>query len=330
MQLPPTIWDQMTKLTVLVIGDVMVDKYIRGTIDRISPEAPVPVVRVNEYDARLGGAANVALNIHALGAKAVLCAVAGSDSAGETLIAQMNHYNLPTSGIVRLNNRPTTTKTRIISGHQHIVRIDEEFDAPLEQNAEQEVLEKIIELLPEMDVIIFEDYDKGVITPRIIATVVSLAREHDIPVIVDPKKRNFLDYAGVSLFKPNLKELQEGLNMSVDKSDIKSIQEAVDKVRDELSCTAVLLTLSEFGVYADNGRDKLHLPAHVREIADVSGAGDSVISVAALAYALKLPLATIAELANLAGGLVCEHSGVVPIDLASLKKESEGLTEDHA
>lgn len=317
------IWNKMTGLTALIIGDVMLDKYIWGSIDRISPEAPVPVVHVKKKDARLGGAANVAVNIKALGATPLLCAVTGEDESGEILVARLKDQDISDEGIIRLAKRPTTTKTRIISGHHHVVRIDDETDVSLAEDCLARLTDRIMDLMPRADVIIFEDYDKGVVSVDLIKSVVDKAKVLGIPVVVDPKKRNFLSYHGVQLFKPNLKELAEGLNREIDKSDSASVSAAIDELRGKIGCDHVLVTLSEYGVFADSGSEKFNYPAHRREIADVSGAGDSVISVAALAYALKLPLNVVALLANLAGGLVCEHPGVVPIELDKLKKEAE-------
>ncbi len=313
-------------LKVLVIGDVMIDAYIWGGVERISPEAPVPVVRITKRDYRLGGAANVALNVQSLGAAPFLCAVIGDDEPGQRLRQRMEDWGLDDSGIVSSAERPTTIKTRVLSGHQHVVRVDEETDQPLSQAEENNLMSRISKLLPGMDVIIFEDYDKGVVTPSIIQQVVKLADRESIPVVVDPKRRNFFDYKGVQLFKPNLKELKEGLNVTFDKKDREAVRKHVGTLRDKLQCEAVMVTLSELGVYIDDGQSTEFVDAHVREISDVSGAGDTVISVAALCRALDLSPAAIATLANLAGGLVCEHLGVVPVDKAVFLREAEKLT----
>jgi len=213
-----------------------------------------------------------------------------------------------------------------MSGHQHVVRVDEETDQNLSAAEESGLLARIERLIPGMDVIIFEDYDKGVITPALIKRVSELARAENIPVVVDPKKRNFFAYEKVSLFKPNLKELKEGLNVAFDKKDRLAVKEHVNSLRNKLGCESVMVTLSELGVYIDDGSAGEFVDAHVREISDVSGAGDTVISVAALCRALELPSVTIATLANLAGGLVCEHLGVVPIDRTTFLKEAEKLS----
>jgi len=319
------ILEAFNKLKVLIIGDVMIDAYIWGAVERISPEAPVPVVRATKRDYRLGGAANVALNIDSLGAKPILCAVIGDDESGNNLKGRLEEKNMSTDGLVVSSSRPTTVKTRVLSGHQHVVRVDEETDKELTDDEQVELLKKIEELLPTADVVIFEDYDKGVITEKVIDKTVSLAKANNIPTVVDPKKRHFLSYNGVTLFKPNLKELKEGLKLDFEKSDQDAIEKAVDRLVDHIKCDAALITLSERGVYIKNSKENHLIPAHRREIADVSGAGDTVISLVALSVALNLSPYLIAALSNLGGGLVCEHVGVVPIDKTDLKREAGKL-----
>ncbi len=307
---------------ILIIGDVMVDAYIWGSVDRISPEAPVPVIRAKEKDFRLGGAANVALNILALGAQPIMCALVGGDSNGEKFIKRTTERGIDTSGIVVSTERPTTVKTRIIASQQHIVRVDEETDAAASDLEEAALLNKIEALLPSCDGIIFEDYDKGAITPAIIKKTVDLAKKNSIPTVVDPKKRNFLNYHGVTLFKPNLKELKEGLKIDFNVENQKELGQATNQLIERLQCGAALITLSEYGVVIKDTANSYAVKAHLREIADVSGAGDTVISIAGLCVAMGMPLQIVAELSNLGGGLVCEHVGVVPIDKEVLKKEA--------
>lgn len=316
------VFDAFNKLTMLVIGDIMLDSYIWGHVARVSPEAPVPIVRVKKRDYRLGGAANVALNIQALGAKPILCALVGEDDSGNKLLDCLDQQNMSREGIVVSKNRPTTIKTRIIASHQHVVRVDDESDQELVKDEEQELLRQIEMLIPKCDAIIFEDYDKGVINASLIERTVALANKKGIPTIVDPKKRNFLAYKGVTLFKPNLKELREGLKLDIDGADQQQVEKAVGILRKQLNA-GVLVTLSEHGVYIDYKSDKKKLEAHTREIADVSGAGDTVVSIAGLCVALDLEPSLIAALSNLGGGLVCEHTGVVPIDKEELLKEAK-------
>ena len=317
--------NSFTGVKVLVIGDVMVDRYIRGSVERISPEAPVPVVRVKGKDFRLGGAANVGLNLRALGAIPYVCSVIGKDEGGEEVLVRFREKGLPAEGLIESSARMTTVKSRVMSGHHHVVRIDEEDDKELAKE-ECDQLKSIIEkLLPQCDVIIFEDYDKGVITPDLIQFVVEKAAELSIPTIVDPKRRNFYAYKGVTLFKPNLKELKEGLNRSIDKNNEEEIRQAVTETIQQLQCEGMLLTLSDAGVYIDLNEASHFIAAHYRDVADVSGAGDTVVSVAALCVAKGLPAHRIAALSNLAGGLVCEHLGVVPVDKDHFIKEASKL-----
>lgn len=311
----------------LVVGDVMTDAYLWGRVDRISPEAPVPVVQVTDRSARLGGAANVALNAHAFGATAIVAAVVGDDDAARTLFGLFDQHQLPVHGLVRSAARRTTVKTRIIAGHQHIVRVDEEQEDPIAPPDEDQLLE-VVDTIIERDkpgVIVLEDYDKGVLTPRTIAVIIARAAAAGIPVAVDPKKRNFTAYRGVDLFKPNLKELREGLKTEVVPGETHSLRKAAAALKQTLDNKATLLTLGEHGVYATDGAEEHRVPAHHRSIADVSGAGDTVITVAALAMAQGMGLGPLARMANLAGGLVCEHVGVVPIDAARFQAECERL-----
>lgn len=317
------IFEDFTKLHVLIVGDVMLDSYIWGAVERISPEAPVPIINVHKKDFRLGGAANVALNILALGAKPILCALIGEDEDGKKLIQRLDDKNISKEGIVTSRHRPTTVKTRIIASHQHIVRVDEESDKVINSEEEQLLLEKIEKLLPQCQAIVFEDYDKGVLNASLIEKTVALAKKNNIPTVVDPKKRNFLSYRGVTLFKPNLKELREGLKIEVDAKNQDQIEKAVAALKEKLNAEGVMVTLSEHGVYIDIHNQKVKIPAHPREIADVSGAGDTVVSIAALCVALKLSPAIVGALSNLGGGLVCQHVGVVPIDREEFLAEAK-------
>lgn len=316
------IFDDFNELKVLIIGDVMLDSYIWGAVERISPEAPVPIVNVKKKDFRLGGAANVALNVSSLGAKPILVALIGDDDEGKKLIQRLDEGRISKDGIVVSTHRPTTVKTRIIASHQHVVRVDEESDKEVNAKEESDIMLRIEKLLPSCQVVIFEDYDKGVLNASIIEKTVALAQKNKIPTVVDPKKRNFLSYKGVTLFKPNLKELREGLKIDVEAGNQTMVENAVDQLKVKLNAAGVMLTLSEYGVYIDFQNQKAKLPAHAREIADVSGAGDTVVSIAALTVALKLSPQEIATLSNLGGGLVCQNVGVVPINKEELLKEA--------
>jgi D-glycero-beta-D-manno-heptose-7-phosphate kinase len=316
----------------LVIGDVMVDAYLWGKVDRISPEAPVPIVSVNRRMSRLGGAANVIRNLLSLGSNPQICAAIGDDPRGQEFLRMMEEEGLSTEGIIICNGRITTTKFRVIGNNVQMLRVDEESDMPLNREEEARLWARISGLICEgqVDVIIFEDYDKGVITRNIIQKTTALASSKGIPLVVDPKFRNFHNYKGVDLFKPNLKELREGLKTDVDPRDAAQLKAALDQCHDLFGHKAVLLTLSQDGVIVSEGTQRLgrksfHFPAHLREVADVSGAGDTVISVAALALRSGLGMDDVAWLANLAGGLVCEEIGVVPVNIDRLLKEAADL-----
>jgi rfaE bifunctional protein kinase chain/domain len=305
----------------------MIDSYIWGKVERISPEAPVPVVKVTKKENRLGGAANVALNIQSLGASPYICAVIGDDSDGENFLLLLKAQGLSDEGLIKIKSRPTTVKTRIIAHNKQIARVDAETERNLSSSNTLLILNKIKQIIADhkIDAIIFEDYDKGLITEELINKTVKLAEEKGIITVVDPKKRNFHAYKGVQLFKPNLKELKEGLKIDVDPSNIEQIEQAVERLKKQLGAKTVMLTLSENGVYVSSASGNKHILAHKRDIADVSGAGDTVIATAALCLAAGLNEFKTAEIANLAGGLVCEHVGVVPIDKARLLREVEEL-----
>lgn len=311
----------------LVVGDVMVDAYLWGRVDRISPEAPVPVVQVTRRSARLGGAANVALNAQALGATATIATVVGDDPDADRIEALLREQRSPMDGIVRSSQRRTTVKTRVISGHQHVVRVDEEQEDELSQADERALLDRIAMLVAARrpDAIVLEDYNKGVLTATVIEGVIRLAKQAAVPVAVDPKKHNFLAYRGVDLFKPNLKELREGLKIEIDPADDASINKAVRALEEKLANRLSLVTLSELGAYVHDHGVGTRIAAHKRKIVDVSGAGDTVIAVAALSLAQGLDARNIAALSNLAGGLVCEEVGVVPIDRDRFRAECERL-----
>ena len=313
--------ESITRLKVLIIGDVMIDSYLWGKVDRISPEAPVPVVLVNHRDKRLGGAANVALNVQSLGATPILCSVIGADREGKEFLGLLSQNGLSTEGIVISESRITTIKHRVMSGSHHLIRLDAEQDSLLEDKENEAIKEKLFSLLPQVDVVIFEDYDKGVLSEGLIREVVDLCNERGIPTVVDPKKRNFLSYKNVSLFKPNKKELKEGLKLDSGLNAPDELKVAVAQLRKVLHPELILITLSDQGVYVESEEEYCHIPAHKREISDVSGAGDTVISVAAICYALGFSPDRIAAIANLAGGIVCEYVGVVPIDKNVLLKE---------
>jgi D-glycero-beta-D-manno-heptose-7-phosphate kinase len=319
-----SLFKKFSKQKILIIGDVMIDCYLWGKVGRISPEAPVPVVSDILEESRLGGAANVALNIKAMGAVPILCSVIGNDDKGKLFLELLRNQDLTDLGIVVESGRETTKKTRVISGNQHLLRIDEETSEYVENESEKNLLEFSLNLIREnrVDAVIFQDYDKGVITKSIISKVISLANKRKIPVLVDPKKRNFASYEKASLFKPNFKELNEGIKAELDKYNLENIAGALEKLRILKKHTLIMLTLSELGIMISEEGNYHHITAEIRDIADVSGAGDTVISIASLCLAAGLPPLEIAALSNLAGGQVCEKAGVVPVNKEQLLKEA--------
>jgi rfaE bifunctional protein kinase chain/domain len=321
------LFQQFNNLDILIIGDVMMDSYLWGSVERISPEAPVPVVSVRKKENRLGGAANVALNIQALGANPIICAVIGDDKEGDEFLCILQDNNLPTQGILKLNTRPTTVKTRVIAHNQQVVRIDAEVDEELPLVESQKLVAIIEQIINDqkIDAIVFEDYDKGVISEYLIQAIVQIATSKSIITVVDPKKRNFLKYKGVTLFKPNLKELREGLKLDIDSTNHQELQSAVQDLQDKLNAEMIMVTLSEQGVYMHSNNGKKVIPAHIRKIADVSGAGDTVIATTVVCLASGLDLFTTAAIANLAGGLVCQSVGVVPVNKEELLAEVKSL-----
>jgi D-glycero-beta-D-manno-heptose-7-phosphate kinase len=311
----------------LVIGDVMLDAYVMGKVNRISPEAPVPIVSLENKDARIGGAGNVALNLLALGAKPIICGVIGEDSSGDKLLNLFEKNGISTDGLVKSMARKTTVKTRVISNKQQLLRIDSESTFPLLESEEIKLNNTIQNIINQgVDGIIFEDYNKGVLTDSVIQNTIKIAKEKDIPTAVDPKKENFLSYRGVSLFKPNLKELKEGLNLNFDFNSNKELfEKGIEVLEEKLQNEISFVTLSENGVFIKNKTENYYVPAHVRSISDVSGAGDTVIAVATLCLISGASTKQIAEISNLAGGLVCEKSGVVSISKNDLLKEVSEL-----
>lgn len=314
---------------IIVLGDVMLDAYVLGNVTRISPEAPVPIVSLDKEDERLGGAANVALNLASLGVQVSICSVIGNDKAASQLIALFDEHHISHEGIVRSDHRKTTVKTRIIGNNQQLLRIDSEQSNDISTEEEHLLLAKIDQLLDQgIDALIFEDYNKGTLTEQVIREVIKRCKEKGIITTVDPKKKNFFSYQGVDLFKPNLKELKEGLNVQFSISQKDAFEHAVALLRERLNHRITFITLSEQGVFILDDSSKTYIPAHVRNIADVSGAGDTVISLATLCLCAGLPIAQIAAISNLAGGLVCEKTGVVSVDEQELMEELHFLNEN--
>ena len=311
----------------MVIGDVMIDAYMWGKVNRISPEAPVPIVAVDRLENRLGGAANVSLNVQALGAIPLTFAVIGDDEKGNLLRQLFKEQSLSDKGIIQSPDRKTTVKTRVLSGGNQILRVDEEIEMDLGKNDEEALIAAINSALEndQIDAIIFEDYDKGLITEGVINAVREKASALNIPLMVDPKKKNFNNYRNASLFKPNLKEIREGMKVDIYQNNIGDIEDAVGTLVRDKGHNLVLVTLSELGIYIGGSGGSDRILAHYRDITDVSGAGDTVISVATLCLVRDTAPKFIASLSNLAGGIVCEKVGVIPIDRDQLLREAKAL-----
>jgi len=316
------IFDAFNHLKILVIGDAMIDSYVWGKVERISPEAPVPIVQVKKKEKRLGGAANVVKNIKALGATPILCTVIGNDLEGNYFYDLLKQRMISREGIVRSETRKTTIKERFLSGSQHILRVDDEHAHELTEDEKNALKERIDSLLASVDAVTFEDYDKGVLSKEIIEYTLKKSNELGIPSIVDPKKKNFYNYHGASLFKPNLIEIKEGMKIDLDNDDLTGLKHFVIKLREKMNLKFVMVTLSERGILISSNGTEIHIPAHVRSVSDVSGAGDTVVSIASLCMGLNLSPGFTAALSNLGGGLVCEYLGVVSIDKEKLLEEA--------
>ncbi len=323
---PKEIFEAFNGLNILIVGDVMLDRYLRGKVERMSPEAPVPIVRLDEREHRLGGAANVALNVKALGANPILCSVIGNDKHADLFERLLPENGIDASGMIRSDQRCTTVKTRILAANQHLLRVDEEDLMDLTSKEQALFYQNISSILAnqKIDVLLFQDYNKGVLSLDVIRQLSLEALREDILTVVDPKHKNFLEFKGSTLFKPNLKEIREACPFEI-QPELASLSKASDFLRSKMRNHQTMITLSEKGIFIDDGDHQSIIPTQARNIADVCGAGDTVISVAALGTALQMPLLDIAVLSNLAGGQVCEKVGVVPVEKAQLLQEYEFL-----
>ena len=321
------LFDSFAALKVGVIGDVMLDTYMWGRVDRISPEAPVPVVSLNKKEYRIGGAGNVALNCQSLGAQVSVLSVTGDDTEGLLLEELFGGSNIDTTYLIKSTDRITTSKTRIISRNQQMLRLDEEITDDLNNRDEKDLLEKVQLYISTVDpdIIIFEDYNKGVLTEKIIIEVIGLCRQAGVITAVDPKRKNFFSYKQADIFKPNLKEVKEGLNLVVDKITQPVLRNIHTGLENILHHKISFITLSEQGVFYQEAERVNLIPSHLRNIADVSGAGDTVIAVASMVYAATKNVHLMAEVANIAGGLVCEEVGTMAINKEKLLHECEIL-----
>lgn len=321
------LFQEFNNIKIAVIGDVMLDTYWWGNVNRISPEAPVPIVALQKNELRLGGAANVALNLVSLQAQTTIISVIGKDDEGKKLQQLLAKENINTKYIVESANRITTNKTRILSRNQQMMRLDAEITTDLDVETENNLLSNIENYIinEKPQVIIFEDYNKGVLTQNIIAKTIELCQQHNVITTVDPKRKNFFSYVGVDIFKPNLVEVKDGLNLLLEEINISSLTNIHQQLKAKLQHKISFITLSEKGVFYNSENDQKIIPTHIRNIADVSGAGDTVISVASLVYAATKNILLAAEMANIAGGLVCEEVGTAAINKTKLLHECERL-----
>ncbi len=321
------LFDSFSSLKVGVIGDVMLDTYMWGQVERISPEAPVPIVTLHHKEYRVGGAGNVALNCKSLGASVSLLSVTGNDTEGSLLTELLDSSNIDTSYMIKCKDRITTSKTRVISRNQQMMRLDEEMTDDLNKKDEINLLGKVKRFIATVnpDVIIFEDYNKGVLTEKVIQEVIKMCKQTGIITAVDPKRKNFFAYKQAVIFKPNLKEVKEGLNMLIDEVNRPVLQHIHEELKKLLRHQVSFITLSEKGVFFQQDKNAGLISSHIRNVADVSGAGDTVIAVAAIVYAATKNVRLMAELANIAGGIVCEEVGTVAINKQKLLHECELL-----
>lgn len=321
------LFSSFKNIKVGIVGDVMLDTYMWGHVERISPEAPVPVVSLDKKELRIGGAGNVALNIQSLGAQAFVIGVTGTDAEGESLRDLYEQQHINCSYLLSCSDRITTNKTRIISRNQQMMRLDAEITSDLKQPDEDRLIESFRNFVKKEKphVVILEDYNKGVLTRRLIPAVISIARESGVLIAVDPKRKNFFEYRGVDIFKPNLKEVKEALNLLFGDADAQLLQDIHQQLQQKLQHSISFITLSEKGVFYQQKDQAMLLPSHLRNIADVSGAGDTVIAVAALVYAATRNVYLMAEMANIAGGLVCEEVGTAAVNAQKLLHECELL-----
>ena len=321
------LFDAFSGMRIGIVGDLMLDTYMWGRVDRVSPEAPVPVVVLDHKEFRAGGAGNVALNCRSLGANVSLFSVCGNDEDARLLLDLLNAQQVQTGGVIKSSERITTSKTRIISRNQQMLRLDAEMTTSVSARDEAALLAKLNDFVADESpaVIIFEDYNKGVLTDKLIREMISLCRKSGVITAVDPKRQHFFSYAGADIFKPNMKEVKEALNLLVDEVTPGVFEKIHNELHLQLGHNISFITLSDKGVYYQQDDQGGIIPSHLRNIADVSGAGDTVIAVASMVYAATRNILLMAEVANIAGGLVCEEVGTVPISAQKLQHECEVL-----
>ena len=310
-----------------MVGDLMLDRYLTGSVDRISPEAPVPVVRVETDRWALGGAGNVAANVRALGADCDVVGVVGNDAEGRLLRETLIDLGVGISGLVELDDRPTTMKTRIMARHQHVTRIDREDVSDISEARAEELAGAVRTMGSRASAIAVEDYNKGVLIPPLIRATVAVGKDHSIPTIVDPKRLRFFEFGGATVFKPNSRELEDALGERLRPDD----PDWMDRARDRVGCEYLLLTLGEAGM-AVQGRsgDYLRVPTVARDVYDVSGAGDTVTAVLAVALAMGADPLEAAVLANHAAAVEVGKAGVATVSPEEIFQQQEAFAEKEA
>lgn len=323
------IFDSFYQMRVGVIGDIMLDTYWWGRVDRISPEAPVPVVAVSSREYRMGGAGNVALNVKSLGAGVSILSVTGKDEEGMLLKRMIEEQGIDARNVMLSARRITTNKIRILGRNQQMMRLDAEVDDLLDIEEEAGLMNAVSVFLDETrpDLIILEDYNKGVLTPRLIGWLIGECKKRSIITAVDPKRKHFFEFREADIFKPNLQEVKDALNLIHAHVSLDALRSIHKALHDRLNHSISLITLSEKGIFYQDSDNADIIPTHVRSIADVSGAGDTVIAVAGLVYASTRNARLMAEVANIAGGLVCEQVGTAAIDRYALKEECQKLLD---
>jgi len=305
---------------IAVVGDMMLDGYFWGDVKRISPEAPVPIVEIDNQFFRFGGAANVVLNVEKLGAIPFPFGIIGNDSEGKILNGLFRDNNVNYfDGLITDDSRPTTVKIRVIASNQQIVRIDKELKTNVSSSVEDKIIYNFNKIIDEIDAVILEDYNKGVLTQRVITEIISIAKSHNKIVTVDPKFSNFFLYQNVDVFKPNRKELEDALGKRFENQI--EIENAARELADKLNANYILLTQGEKGSVLIGKDETMRVPTKARKVADVSGAGDTVISTLTVALCAGANITEAAYLANYAGGLVCEEVGIIPIKSEQLFDE---------
>lgn len=307
-----SILDNFSKVKVLVVGDIMLDRYWWGSVRRISPEAPVPVVNLQKSTFAVGGAANVAANIAGLGAHAILVGTIGTDPDADLLTTLLKEKNVSSESLVRISDRPTSVKTRVIAHNQQVVRVDQETTVELSDDDHKKIWENISVILADVDAIVVSDYAKGLLSPKLLSRLIDTARSLGKKILVDPKGKDYSRYAGATLITPNRREAADACNLPEETSDLISI--AGNRFLNELDLSMVLITQGEDGMtlFQKHG-EPLHLGTAAKEIYDVTGAGDTVIACLGVALGAKLEFAEAARIANLAAGLVVEQVGTTAV-----------------